>query len=185
MHFVEELMYQVSGFFLAPVLLVIVLLFLYACFASGDFVVQAMQRRRYRRSYRQGVEQWWQQDGTTMQAAMIKGYDLFNYASHQPLITEDNLSVFARKRLENLRVVTRIAPMLGLVATMIPMGPALKSLANGNIQGISENLIVAFSAVIFGLVISSATFWIAAVKKRWLADEMVDLLAKSTTESKV
>jgi len=65
--------------------------------------------------------------------------------------------------------------MLGLIATMIPMGPALKSLSDGNIQGISENLVVAFSAVIFGLVISSITFWIASYKKRWLAIELVDV----------
>jgi len=58
---------------------------------------------------------------------------------------------------------------------MVPMGPALKGLADGNIQGISENLIVAFSAVIFGLVIASITFWIASVKKRWLAEELVAL----------
>ena len=59
---------------------------------------------------------------------------------------------------------------------MIPMGPALKSLADGNIQGISENLIVAFSAVIFGLIIASITFWIASVKKRWMVEELVALM---------
>ncbi|MCJ8268121.1 MAG: MotA/TolQ/ExbB proton channel family protein, partial [Psychrosphaera sp.] len=74
--------------------------------------------------------------------------------------------------LEAVRTVSRIAPMLGLIATMIPMGPALKSLADGNVQGISENLIVAFSAVIFGLVIATVTFWIASIKKRWLAVEL-------------
>jgi len=57
---------------------------------------------------------------------------------------------------------------------MIPMGPALKSLADGNIQGISDNLVIAFSSVIFGLVISTITFWIASVQKRWLAVELID-----------
>ena len=36
-------------------------------------------------------------------------------------------------------------------------------------------LIIAFSAVIFGLVIASITFWIASKKKRWLAAELVAL----------
>jgi biopolymer transport protein ExbB/TolQ len=65
------------------------------------------------------------------------------------------------------------------------MGPALKSLADGNVQGISENLIVAFSAVIFGLVIASITFWIATIKKRWLATELVDLLPLIETPLKI
>ena len=71
-------------------------------------------------------------------------------------------------------MVTRISPMLGLIATMIPMGPALKSLADGNIQGISDNLVIAFSSVIFGLVVATLTFWVATVEKRWLAVELLD-----------
>lgn len=172
MHLIEDLIYQVSGFFLAPVLLIIVILFLYSSFALGDFFTQFIQRKKNFSLYQQGINDWHQQQPIT-----IKGFDLFNFAAKQKTFTEDSLSVYALRNLETLRVVTRIAPMLGLVATMIPMGPALKSLANGNIQGISENLVVAFSAVIFGLIIASVTFWMAAVKKRWLADEMVDLLA--------
>jgi len=176
MNAVEDLMYQLSGFFLAPVLCLIAGLFIYSCFALGDFATHWWQRRRNREAYRESV----QQSGATAShralRADIAGYELTRYAASLDDLDENQLSVFARKRLEALRVTTRVAPMLGLVATMIPMGPALQALANGNIQGISENLIVAFSAVIFGLLISSTTFWLAAVKKRWLADEMVDLL---------
>ena len=75
---------------------------------------------------------------------------------------------------DTLRNVTRIAPMMGLIATLIPMGPALQSLADGNVQGISENLIVAFSAIIFSLIASAVTFWVASVKKRWMAQELID-----------
>ena len=55
------------------------------------------------------------------------------------------------------------------------MGPALQGLADGNIQSISENLIVAFAAVIWGLAVSAITFWPASVKKRWYAEEMIAL----------
>lgn len=40
------------------------------------------------------------------------------------------LETLAIKRLGLARIATRVAPMLGLVATMIPMGPALKALAD-------------------------------------------------------
>ena len=176
MRLIEDLMYQISGWFLPPVLLIIILLFFYSTFTFGDFIMQLLQRRKNQEAYLEGIAAWKQQPKKTKDRPSIKGFDLFNFAIKQNSFSEDNLSVYALKNLENLRVVTRIAPMLGLVATMIPMGPALKSLANGNIQGISENLVVAFSAVIFGLIIASVTFWMAAVKKRWLADEMVDLL---------
>jgi biopolymer transport protein ExbB/TolQ len=58
--------------------------------------------------------------------------------------------------------------MLGLVGTMIPMGPALKSLADGN-------LTVAFSVVIIALIAASLIYWIANVRRRWVAEEMLEI----------
>jgi len=173
MHLLENIMYQISGLFLPPVLIAIVLLFFYSIYVLGDFVTQFYLRRKNKPQFIDNISNWY--NGKT-EPKPVRGYDLLNFAIKQQDNTEDTLSVYALKNLEGVRIITRIAPMLGLVATMIPMGPALKSLANGNIQGISENLIVAFSAVIFGLIVSSITFWIAAVRKRWLADEMVLLL---------
>jgi biopolymer transport protein ExbB/TolQ len=109
------------------------------------------------------------------QASWLKGFPIHNYFVANPSASEDELEVYALRKLEVLRVVTRVSPMLGLVATMIPMGPALKALADGNIQGISENLIIAFAAVIWGLVIATLTFWPASVKKRWYADELINI----------
>ncbi|MNN42951.1 hypothetical protein D3C81_1571620 [compost metagenome] len=63
--------------------------------------------------------------------------------------------------------------MLGLVATMIPMGPALKSLAGGQLAEVSDNLTVAFSAVILALVAASLTYWVVNVRRRWYAEELV------------
>ncbi|MEJ2446002.1 MAG: hypothetical protein P8Y42_21550, partial [Exilibacterium sp.] len=78
----------------------------------------------------------------------LKGYPLLHLTQLNPFVTKDELDVAALQELSLVRAVSRLAPMLGLIATMIPMGPALKSLSNGNVQGISDNLIVAISAVI-------------------------------------
>ncbi len=168
---IEELMYQLSDFFMAPVLILLVLMFIYSLFALGQFFSQSFQRRRHRVSFRQSLQY------TLGQAPSkyLPGYPLVNLAQELPSVTKDQLDVAALEDMEGVRTASRLAPMLGLIATMVPMGPALKSLADGNVQGISENLIVAFSAVIFGLVIASITFWIASVKRRWLAAELVAL----------
>jgi hypothetical protein len=169
---IEQTMYQLSDFFMAPVLCLIALLFIYSLFATGQFFSQTMQRRRHYKSFLQllnsklGINQ----------TLKLNGYPMASLANEMPNISQDQLDVAALKELEGVRNVSRLAPMLGLIATMIPMGPALKSLADGNIQGISENLIVAFSAVIFGLIIASITFWIASVKKRWMVEELVALM---------
>ena len=169
--FIEQIMYQLSDFFLLPVLILLLIAFAYSLYAFGGFAFQAWQRHRYRRHFTLAVNS---SLGSAISGA-IRGYPLVEAAHRQPAITQDQLDVAALEELESVRMVSRLAPMLGLIATMVPMGPALKSLADGNVQGISENLIIAFSAVIFGLVTASITFWIASVKKRWLAAELVAL----------
>jgi len=178
---IEQTMYQLSDFFMAPVLCLIALLFIYSLFASGQFFSQTMQRRRHYKSFIQLLS------GKlgAKRELMLNGYPMASLANEMPNISQDQLDVAALKELEGVRNVSRLAPMLGLIATMIPMGPALKSLADGNIQGISENLIVAFSAVIFGLIIASITFWIASVKKRWMVEELVALMPLLTNKSQL
>lgn len=165
----EQLMYELTDFFMAPVIILLVLLFGYSLFALGAFAFQAWQRKRQGASYRRVIGS---QLGLNSNLK-LNGYPLLEIANANPQVTKDQLDVAALEILEGVRSVSRLAPMLGLIATMIPMGPALKSLADGNIQGISENLVIAFSAVIFGLVIASITFWIANIKKKWLALEWV------------
>lgn len=164
---VEQLMADISELFMAPVIIAILIMFIYALFATGRFVSQSLIRRQSAINYVKTVK-----NGSIK---VIPGYQVHNYFAQNPTASEDELEVFALKKLEALRIVTRLSPMLGLIATMIPMGPALKALADGNIQGISENLIIAFAAVIWGLVVSTLTFWPASVKKRWFADEMINI----------
>lgn len=164
---IEQLMADVSELFMAPVIIAILIMFIYGLFAAGRFVSQSLIRRKGAINYLRDVQQ--------AKLQPIPGYQIHNYFVQNPQASEDELQVFALKKLETLRIVTRLSPMLGLVATMVPMGPALKALADGNIQGISENLIIAFAAVIWGLVVSILTFWPASVKKRWYADEMINV----------
>jgi len=163
-YMIEEMMYRVSDIFLLPVLIAILVLFVYSLFAAGQFFAQYLQRRNNSQRYVKQPNQ------------ILPGYSLYSHFIQRKDkgLTFDELEVFALKQLEMIRMATRIAPMLGLIATMIPMGPALKSLADGNIQGISDNLVIAFSSVIFGLVIATINFWIASVQKRWLAVELID-----------
>jgi biopolymer transport protein ExbB/TolQ len=183
---IEELMYRVSDVFLAPVLISLLVLFAYALFALGSFFAKTWQRKHNASAYNRAQKE----------LSSVGGYELFNFYSRTVKgsnksetsinnISFDDLEVFALKKLEIVRLVTRISPMLGLIATMIPMGPALKSLADGNIQGISDNLVIAFSSVIFGLVIATITFWVATVEKRWLAVELLDCQKLMVAEKEI
>jgi hypothetical protein len=159
----ETLMYELGQVFLFPVLAAVAILFLYAFYALGAFAVQAWQRRG---GMRPGP-----------------GHPLLAYALKHPNASADDLDLAAHKLLERARIATRVAPMLGLVATMIPMGPALKSLADGNLADVSHNLTVAFSAVILALIAASITFWIVSVRRRWLAEELAWLARRGRPQA--
>jgi biopolymer transport protein ExbB/TolQ len=150
----ELLMYQIGQLFLMPVLALVTLLFVYALYVLGTFAVQAVQRRN---------------------VGQLGGFALLRYAQAHPAVTQDELDLFAHKLLEPERLASRIAPMMGLVGTMIPMGPALKSLSDGNLAQVSGSLMVAFSAVILALIAASITYWVSNVRRRWLAEELVIL----------
>lgn len=153
-HLLESLMYQASQVFLFPTLVVITVLFVYAFFLLGMFAMQWWQRRQG-----QGCQS-------------TRGHHLLAWAQAQPGASADELDVKAHQLLELPRIATRVAPMLGLIATMIPMGPALKGLSDGNLGQVSDNLAVAFAAVILALIAAAITFWVVSVQRRWLAEEL-------------
>ncbi len=164
----ENLMYEVSNTFLAPILVLIVCLFVYSIFEIGVFFSQSFKRKKSKPLYTKFFKE--------KDIEHIKGYPIVNYLIRTGFNGCEDLEVYAYKKLQNTSIVTRITPMLGLVATMIPMGPALKALAAGNVQGISENLVIAFAAVIFALITASITYWITTVRKGWYAHEIKDIL---------
>ena len=160
----DTTMYTLSQLFLMPTLGIILLMFLYAFIALGSFIYEAISR--YKHDLIEGTN---------------GAYPIYYYYLDNPNLSLEKLELFAHKKLETLKNVSRIAPMMGLIATLIPLGPALKSLADGNIAGMSEGLMIAFSGVTLGLIAASLSFWISNTKKRWYAHELhVIELAKAS-----
>lgn len=151
MNLLETSLYDLAHLFLSPVLLLILAALAYAFVSLGAFLLEVWQR--WRGSYRSRLAVHHAQAGGS----------------------SDDLELWILKRLEWLRITSRTAPMLGLVATMIPMGPALLALTRNDAQGVGENLVVAFSAVILALIAASITFLILTVRRRWALQELRDI----------
>jgi len=97
----------------------------------------------------------------------------YNDAYCERLIS--NYEVAAHKNLGQARILLKLGPMLGLMGTLIPMGPALVGLANGDISTMAYNMQVAFSTTVVGLVIAVIGIVTLQVKQRWFALEMNNL----------
>jgi len=79
------------------------------------------------------------------------------------------------RRLERSRILVRAGPALGLMGTLIPLAPALAALAAGNVVILTENLRVAFSITILGLLIGAGAFAISLVRDRLYSHDLSDL----------
>lgn len=81
----------------------------------------------------------------------------------------------ARRRLERSDLLSRIPPMLGLMATIIPLGPGLAALGQGNPAQLASAVTVAFDATVLGLVAGIAGLVIGKLRRRWY-EELLESL---------
>ena len=79
------------------------------------------------------------------------------------------------RRLERTRMLVRAGPALGLMGTLIPLSPALAGLAAGNVQKLSDNLRVAFSVTVLGLLTGALAYGISLVRDRLYGQDLSDL----------
>ncbi len=73
----------------------------------------------------------------------------------------------ARHRLERADLLARIPPMLGLMATIIPLGPGLAALGKGDPAQLASAVTVAFDATVLGLVAGIGGLIIGKLRRRW------------------
>lgn len=74
-------------------------------------------------------------------------------------------------------LVARLGPMLGLLGTLIPLGPGLIALGQGDTYTLSQSMLTAFDTTIAGLAAAALAFIISAVRKNWYENYMTMLEA--------
>ena len=93
----------------------------------------------------------------------------------KPLKLLQEYEFYTVKRLERTRILVRIGPMLGLMGTLIPLAPALVGLAQGDTQQLADNLVLAFSVTVIGLLIGGIAFAVSLVRDRIYSQDISDL----------
>ncbi len=81
----------------------------------------------------------------------------------------------SQRRLGRTRMLVRAGPALGLMGTLIPLSPALTGLANGNTTALSQDLRVAFSVTVVGLLIGAVAFGLSLSRDRMYGQDLSDL----------
>ena len=92
------------------------------------------------------------------------------------------------KALQTTDIVTKIGPTLGLMGTLIPMGPGLAALGSGDVTTLASAIIVAFDTTVVGIGAGAVAYVASKIRRRWyeqylsnldaLADTVLDRLKK-------
>lgn len=69
-------------------------------------------------------------------------------------------------------LVAKLGPMFGLLGTLIPLGPGIVALGEGDTATLSSSLGMAFDTTIIGLISAAIAYVISNIRKRWYEDDM-------------
>ncbi len=184
MGILTHVLYWVSTGMLVPVIVVLLGCCAWVLYLAGDVMMRFSGRRQGRLAREALLKRItgaelrrmdWEQDGLPPASplrACLEGAQQHGWASHH---CERILCAFeqeCRCDTESATALLRLGPMLGLMGTLIPMGPALVSLAAGDLSAMATNMQVAFSTTVIGLFIGGVGFVIHLLKRRWHAQDL-------------
>lgn len=71
------------------------------------------------------------------------------------------------KKLKLGDLISKLGPMFGLLGTLIPLGPGIIALGQGDTYTLSVSLLTAFDTTIVGLICAAVAMVLTTIRKRW------------------
>lgn len=87
----------------------------------------------------------------------------------------DNEEDKITQNLQKTDIITRVGPTLGLMGTLIPMGPGLAALGTGDVTTLASAITVAFNTTILGIGSGAATYLASKLRRRWFGEYLANL----------
>ncbi len=186
MNIISDILYWISTGLLVPVIILLIVLFGRALLLVGSFYGQYLSIRKTEALLRNELNAL--TPATAMELAdklpeksssLVISYIRQVLQAHespaqiQRLLA--NFEIAADKDLAISKTLTKLGPILGLMGTLIPMGPALAGLASGDIASMAYNMQIAFATTVVGLVAGAVGFLTQQVKQRWYLQDMINL----------
>ena len=186
MNIISDILYWISTGLLVPDIVLLIVLFGRALMLVGSFYGQYLSIRKTEALLRNELNAL--TPATVMELAdklpeksssLVISYIRQVLQAHespaqiQRLLA--NFEIAADKDLAISKTLTKLGPILGLMGTLIPMGPALAGLASGDIASMAYNMQIAFATTVVGLVAGAVGFLTQQVKQRWYLQDMTNL----------
>lgn len=197
MNVISDILYWISTGLLVPVIVLLIFFFIRALLLLGSFFGEYMQNRRVNASLGARISKLTVADAPAFATSLPAGSGSLFEAYARKIAesagdearTDLLLSEFeiaSDKNIATSKVLTKMGPILGLMGTLIPMGPALVGLAQGDIASMAYNMQVAFATTVVGLTVSAIGFCTQQAKERWAVARvaLLEYLAQVTGDAR-
>lgn len=181
MHYITDMLYWISTGLLVPVVVLLIYFFLRSLLLLGSWFGQYLDVQRLQKKLRPLVDQI--DKHTVLElGAKLPNSRLTVVATLRAMVEhptpahiEKQLGDFglsADKDMSLAKTLSKMGPMLGLMGTLIPMGPALVGLSTGDIASMAYNMQVAFATTVIGFFSAAVGFVVLQCKQRWHRADM-------------
>ncbi|WP_422923419.1 MotA/TolQ/ExbB proton channel family protein [Singulisphaera sp. PoT] len=181
---IAEILFTATGILLAPVLVLLMLLSAAAIWMVGGLLGEALDRRRGRVEWKDLLAHLKEENGPSSNREPLptdipaRFREVVRLAGRSPVGARkalDDLELTLDRRLSVLSFATRVGPMLGLIGTLLPLGPALRGLASDDLAALAGDLEIAFTSTVFGLLVGGAAYAAGIVRRNWYDQDVADL----------
>ena len=179
-----QILYFVSSALLIPVIVCLLLFTAWALMEIGGIIREYLDRKKHNKNWKKTYSKILYNKKAVQSSFFgnkdfpgflgkfsLLGKKLFDKDSHLTKLSSD-MEIEMASALSKMSLGIRLGPMLGLMGTLIPLGPALIGLSSGNIQQMAENLVVAFSTTVLGLAIGAVFYIISQIRRKWYSTDM-------------
>ena len=186
MKIISEILFTVSNGLMIPVVLLLLYLLVRAVWILAVLYRQVMLHRRVSSILKDYVGNYSLEqlpDALENLKATDEGIvtkclsGIWNHKEDAPYCEHElaDFQVDVQKVLAKYRMLVKFGPMLGLMGTLIPMGPALVGLAVGDISSMAYNMQVAFATTVVGMLVAGVGLCALQLNQRYYAGCLNDL----------
>lgn len=197
--YLTDILHVLTQALLAPVIILLLLFMGYALFVIGSVIVEAVTERRNFKA-----------EMPKLSASLVTASEdeLADVVIDSGLLRRQKVALLTlweyrvlpgeaaqalAKRLlsvEELRydriagrtdAASRLAPMLGLMGTLIPLGPGIVALGQGQTNVLAASIGVAFDTTVAGLAAAAVALVVSKIRRNWYENYMDALEAAMAT----
>ncbi|MGN0094254.1 MAG: MotA/TolQ/ExbB proton channel family protein [Methanobrevibacter sp.] len=198
------LIHIISESLLTPVIIILVIFIVLVLLSLGSIINEKFTRKAITsRELEELIRNLSESKNTDEMKNLIESSNLFDYQKEDLIriiknkdIKPDARKAFAEKLIEEEEtklikrtsltdVLIRTGPVLGLLGTLIPLGPGLSALGTGDISTLAQALTVAFDTTVVGVGVGALAYCISKYRKIWYDDDIAttDTLAEVIIEN--